>query len=350
MSIAFFADPRRRNLAILAVVAALSVILAILALAHRAAVEAPKYPPREFFRGLAGELNQVSRIHIVSKKGAFDVVFQPMKGWILPARGGYPASIEEVRKTLVGMAAMETLDPKTARPDWYHFVDLDTPPKGNAIVITLLNDKGTSLATLIAGKTVDIGDPSGALGVFARKPSDPQSWLVKSLFTPRADPVDWLDKKIVDIDRSRIQEAVVSPSSGPSYTVSRAKPSDSDFALTQIPKGRELAYPGSPDGVATAITDFSFVDIKPAAGMDFSGAARVVTKTFDGLVVTAEVLKDGADYWCRILANSVPGKADAEKEADTINAHAAGWAFKLDPYKGAQFDAGLESLLKPKGK
>ncbi|MDE2181747.1 MAG: DUF4340 domain-containing protein [Alphaproteobacteria bacterium] len=345
-----FADPRRRNLAILAAAAVVSVVLAVLALDHRAAVEAPKYPPHEFFPGLAGELNQVSRIHVASKTGAFDIVFKPTKGWVVPGRNNYPASIDEVRKTLVGIAALETMDPKTARPDWYHFVDLDAPPKGNAVIITLANDKGDALATLIAGKTEDIGDASGSVGLFARKPDDAQSWLVRSPFTPRADQTHWLDKDVVNVDRSRIEETDVTPSSGPAYSVSRAKPSDPDFMLDQMPKGRELAYAGSPDTVATAITNFTFDDIKPADGMDFSHAARLVTKTFDGLVVTAEVVKQGADYWCRLAANAQPGKTDAAKEAEAVNTHADGWVFKLDPYKGAAFDATLESLLKPKAK
>jgi Domain of unknown function (DUF4340) len=344
-----FSDPRRRNLAVLAAVAVISVVLAVVALDERAAEVAPKYPPHEFFPGLAGKVNEVTRIHIVSQKGgAFDVAFVPMKGWVLPARTNYPASFEEVRKTLVGMAALETIEPKTARPDWFHYVDLDAPPKGRGVEITLMNDKGTVLARLIGGKTEDIGDTSGANGLFVRKPGDNQSWLVRSPFTVRATPSEWLDKKVVDVDRARIKEADVRPSSGPAYVVSRDKPSDADFDLNPIPKGRELAYPGSPDAVASAIADFSFDDIRPAGGFDFTNASRLITKTFDGLIVTTDVVKQGNDYWARIFADAAPGKPDAAKEAQAINAHADGWAFKLDQYKGAEFGTTLESLLKAK--
>ncbi len=50
---AFLHDPRRRNLAILAVVAAIMVVLAALALLHQASLVAPKYTPRAFFPDLA---------------------------------------------------------------------------------------------------------------------------------------------------------------------------------------------------------------------------------------------------------------------------------------------------------
>ena len=109
----FSSDPRRRNLAVLAALALVSVLLAILALDRRAAEVAPKYPPQATFPGLAGKLGEVTRIHIESKKdGAFDVTFVPMKGWVLPGRSNYPASFEEVRKTLVGLAALQTIAPK----------------------------------------------------------------------------------------------------------------------------------------------------------------------------------------------------------------------------------------------
>ena len=343
----FFSEPRRRNLAILAALAILSIALAVWALDERADMVAPKYPPHEFFPGLASQVNDVARIQITSKSGSFDVAFVPMKGWVLPGRGNYPASTDEVRKVLVGMAAMETMEPKTARPDWFHYVDLDGPPK-DGTKITLTDDKGTVLATMIAGKSEDIGDESGVVGLFVRKPGDKQSWLVRSPFTPHANQSDWLDKKVMDIDRSRIQEVDVTPSSGPAYSVSRAKPSDPDFTLDNLPKGRELAYAGSPDSVATAVTDFGFNDIKPASAIDFSKAARLVTHTFDGLIVTVDTVKQGGDYWVKVAANSLPGKPDAAKEATAIDGHADGWAFKLDPYKGATFDTTLDSLLKPK--
>jgi len=348
----FLGDPRRRKLAILAALAVASLLLAVLALDQRAAQVAPKYPLQVYLPGLAHELNQASHIHIVSKKyGAFDVAFVPMRGWVLPGRDGYPASFELVKRTLVGLAALETIEPKTARPEWFHYVGLDGPPKGDGVEIMLSDSKGHMLATLIAGKSEDIGDASGAVGLFVRKPGDAQSWLVQSSFEPRANPADWMDKQVLDVDRTRIQEVDVRPAAGPAYTVRRDKPSDADFALAPIPHGREVSDPSAPSGAATAIVGFSFDDTRPAGEIDFgTGASRTVTHTFDGLIVTVDVVKRGSDYWARLFADAVPGKADAAKEANEINAHAARWAYKLAAYKGAQLATPLESLLKPKGK
>ena len=100
-------DPRRRNLAILALIAALMSGLAVLALMHQASLVAPKYTPTTVFPGLASHHHAVARIRVVSKKyGAFDVAFKPSAGWVLPGQHDYPASFSEVRKTIVGMASL----------------------------------------------------------------------------------------------------------------------------------------------------------------------------------------------------------------------------------------------------
>ncbi len=348
---AFFAEPRRRNLALLAAAALVGIVAALVALNQRAAVVAPKYPAETFFPGLAHQINEVTHIRVVSKKGgAFDVQFVPTKGWVLPGRANYPASFEEVRKALIGLAALETIEPKTASPGLFHYVDLDAPPKGGGTLITLTDDKGRVLAELIAGKSEDIGDAGGAVGLFVRKPGDNQSWLVRSPVELRAGQSDWMDHQLMDVDRTRVQEAEVKPASGPAFKVGREKPTDA-FTLTPMPKGREPAFPGAADAIAAAVSGFTFDDIKPAGELDFTtGASRMVTKTFDGLVVTTEVIKQGDDYWARVFADAEPGKPEAAKQAREIGVRVNGWAFKLESYRGALFASTLESLLKPKEK
>ncbi len=343
-------DPRRRNIAFLAATALFAVALAVLGLAHQAALTAHREAPRLFFPDLAQQANRVAHIRIRSGKGTVDIVFKPEKAWVVATHDDYPASHEEVRETIVGLAELTTLERKTARPDWLSYVDLISPAHGgNGREITLMDDKGAVLASLIAGKTADIGDPSGAIGLFVRRPGETQSWLVRSVFEPKSDPTDWLDKEVMTIDRARIAQTDVDPISGPYYMVRRDKPSDADFELAELPKGRELAYEGALDGIAAAVVDFSFDDVRPAKDFDFSDPARttrVVTKTFDGLTVTVNVIQPGQEYWASISAEGAG--ADAQREARDINGRASGWAYKLPAYKGQQFMTTLESLLKPK--
>jgi hypothetical protein len=341
-----FADTRKRNLAILGAMAFVAVILAILALRQEASELAPKYAPETFLPGLASEVRTATRIRIANSKGTLDVV-QTRSGWVLPEHGNYPAAFDQVQKTLVGLAALETIEPKTSRPDWFHFIGVDAPSKGSGTVVTVTGANGATIASVIFGKTSDIGDPSGAVGLFARRAGENQSWLLRSVFEPKADVSDWLDKSVVSIDRARISEVDVTPASGAAYQVRRAKPSDPDFTPVNLPKGRELSDPAAADTVASAITGFVFDDVRPQAQLDFSKATRVVTHTFDGLIVAANVTQTNGDDWATVGAAADPRSKDASVEAREIDARAAGWAYKLPAYKGQQFLASLESLLEP---
>lgn len=341
-------DPRRRNLAILAAAAILAIILAALGIHHQSAMMGTQTEAETVFPNLPGEIRKVARIHIVSNAhGALDIVFDPQHGWVLPQHSNYPASFETLRATVVGLAALQTIEPATARPDWYGKIAVDAPPKGAGTLIELLNDKGATIASLILGKQTDIGDASGASGLYIRKPGDKQSWLARSVFEPKSDAGSWLDKNVVAIDQARIQDVDVTPVTGPAFNARRDRPSDPDFLLTPIPAGRELAYPAAADGVATALAGFAFDDVRPATDFDFSNAPRVVVRTFDGLLVTVKILTQGPDFWATVYAEGAPTKPDAEREARAIDAHADGWAYKLPDYKGKLFMTTLDSLLKP---
>ncbi|HEY1961053.1 MAG TPA: DUF4340 domain-containing protein [Rhizomicrobium sp.] len=340
-------DPRRRNLAILAGLAVLLAIWAVAALWQQSAELGAKYNPTPMFPDLPHQANSVARVHVASKTGGFDVVMKPGKGWVVTSRNDFPASFAEVNRTVVGLATLETLEPKTARADWLHYLGLDAPPKGAGVLVTLADAQGHTLASVITGKTLDIGDQSGISGLFVRKADSTQSWLAKSVFQPKTDPTEWYDKNLVDIDRNRIAETDVTPADSPAYSVKRDKPKDADFKLVNPPAGRELSYPGAADGVGAAIVGLTFDDAKPAKGMDFSKAWKLVTQTFDGLTITIQAMQQGQDYWTTVSAEAAPGKPNAAREATAINAKTSGWAYKLPPYKGQQLMTKLDSLLKP---
>lgn len=345
---AYFYTRRNRNLAALAGIAVVAILFAFFALHRREAMVAPKYTANIFLPGLAHALTagEVTHIRIASKNGTFDIAFVPAKGWVLPERGNYPASFDMVKQTLIALAALETIEPKTDSPELYSYVGLDAPPQGAGIAIKLSGDKGKVLADVILGKVVPRGDDG--IGLFVRKAGDKQSWLVKSPAEIKTNVADWMDKNVVAITRDRIASVTVEPASGPAYTVSRATAKDESFAVTPLPKGRELSYAGAGDSAATALSDFSFDDIKPAMAVDFSGAAHMTVRSFDGLTVTLDIAAQGADHWVRLVATAEPGQQAAAKEAFGINTHASGWAFKLPPYKTSLFAPPLETLLKPK--
>jgi hypothetical protein len=339
-------DPRRRNLAILAAIALVSLILAALALIHQSRENTGIYKHAALFPVLMDKMQDVARIEISSRAhGTFDVAFDPRRGWVMTQHANYPASFEQMRSTVVGLAQLETIMPKTARPEWYRFIGVDAPPNGGGTLIRLMDSKGAIIAALIMGQTTDIGDTTGAMGLYVRKPGQTQSWLARSVFEPKSDPADWMDKNILDVDRARIAETDVTPASSPPFVIKRDNPEASDFTIENMPPDREETTPGAADAIAAAITGFAFDDVRPASDLEFSGAAKLVTKTFDGLTVTVQTLPANGAIWATVYAEgATPG---AEQEARAIDAHTDGWAYKLPMYKGQLFMTTLDTLLKP---
>jgi hypothetical protein len=345
-------DPRRRNLLVLGATAAVALVLALLAV-WRQSPGGDNGATREFFPGLAARIahHEATQIHIASKaNGAFDVVFKPQKGgWVIASREDFPASFELVNGTLVGLAAMQALEKRTARSDRLHYLGLDSPPKGDGVLIAVSGEKGDILASLVAGNTTDIGDATGATGLFVRRPNETQSWLVRAVSEIRANPADWMNKTVLDVDRSRVQSANMTPAAGPAYSVHRDKPNVPDFTIAPIPPGREVSDPMAGNQIADALVGFSFDDAKRASQLDFGKATQLVIKTFDGLSVTVKTIKTDSGTWATVHADAAPGNAERAREAREIDARADGWAYKLADFKGSQFTTPLESLLKPRG-
>jgi hypothetical protein len=342
----FLDDPRRRNLAILAAVTLFAVLLAVYGVSHQAALTAPQQSGAVVFPGLPADAARVTKMRIRTPKGEVDLLSTPAKGWVLSNHGGFPASQSAVHATLIGLEQLTEIAPRTTRPEWYSYLGLSTPGDGvSGTQITLWADTGAVVADVNLGKTVDIGDPGGAVGLYLRKQDDPQSWLARSVFEPKSDLPDWFDRQVLTIDRDRIAETVVTPASGSSYDLKRDKPADASFQLLNLPKGRALAYDGAGDAVAAALVDFTFDDVKPAKDVPLSNAAKITTRTFSGLTVVVTAAKLGADCWVTLLASGTTPAS--QKEAAAINRRAEGWAYKLPAYKGQQFSTPLESLLKP---
>jgi Domain of unknown function (DUF4340) len=340
-------DFRRRNLMVLGAFALASVALAAVTLAMRARETASHFTPGEFLPGFAAGVKNATRIHIVSHDNAFDVTYSQDKGWVLPARGNYPANFEQVRHTLIDLATMETVEPKTARADWFTYIGLVTPPKGNGTAITVSDKSDHVLAAIIVGNTTDLANAQGATGVFVRHPGDNQSYLARAVYPFHPNLPDWLSTGVMLIESARLNTVTVTPLSGAGFTVKRDHPSDQQYKLDgpAPPKGMQ-ANPAMVNLVPGLITDFAFVDVQPAAQVDFTKPVRLLAHTFDGQNIHFDAVAVKDATWIRISAEADKGTPTMQRqEADMINARAAQWAYKLSPEKGRLLTMTRDNLL-----
>jgi hypothetical protein len=335
---------RQRVLLVLGGVTVLFAALAAYAVMQQAREVAPKFTARPLFPGLAAQLNNLGEVGITTQAASFHVRLVDGK-WVIVERGNFPADFATVRRTGIGIADLELLEPKTARPELHELLGLRAPAQGgNATRITLNDRAGKPLADVLVSGLAVGSEPDGRSRLYVRKTAENQAWLAHASLAVAGDIADWIEKKPLTIERARIAGATVTPATGPAYTISRASKEEADFRIENMPRGRELSFPGAANPVAAALTDFTFEDVQDPKNVDFARAATHVTRTFDGLTITTRIVMKDAAQWAQLTAQST--RPETQMEADDINARLGSWALKLPGYAADTLLAARDSLLK----
>jgi len=335
---------RGRTLAILGGVTLLCVVVAVGAVYQRSASLAPQFQARALFPDLTAQLEGLSEIEVASKTGTIHLR-QTDGRWVVVERDSYPADAGQVRNAGTGLAGLQIIEAKTARPELLNLIGLGAPPAGDATQMKLTGAGGMVVADVLIGQTQGTPDALGRTSMYVRKTNEDQSWLARGYLVPQAAIAAWLDKAALVIARDRVKGAVVDPAEGPSYTLTRDSKEAPDFRMTDLPRGRELSFEGSPSGVAGSVVGFVYEDVVKADQIDFTNAAQSVFNTFDGLNITIRVANRGMERWATVSADATNPMVQAE--ADSINARNRGWAYRIDEFKANQIVATRETLLKP---
>lgn len=301
---------------------------------------------------LKGQLNEVTEVRIAKGDGTRATLRKQPTGWIVGERE-YPADTTRVRKLLIDLSSLSTVEAKTNDPAKYSQLgveDVNTPTAAGTLIEAVTQEKVNGV---IVGKT------SGMKSGYVRATDSKQSVLATPIIQADADPKRWLDTSLVDIPESRVKEVEVFPASGPSFRVTREKKEQSDFTVPAIPKGRELQTPSAANPVATNLTLLTLTDVRKAPGATDGASAqagaaaaqtpRAIFRTFDGLEiqVTGQVEGD------RRLISLAPRSTATESadEARKLAARVKGWQFEIPNYKyDALFRPLEEMLLKPEPK
>ena len=337
---------RFRMLLVLGGIALLFAVLAGAALMRQAQELAPKFTAQPMFPGLAARADRIVEIGITNKSGGFHIRLVKDKGWVVAERNSFPADANAVKAMVAGMANLEAVEPKTSRADWLDLLGLGAPDKGGeATRISLADASGKPIADLLVGHTQETADAEGRNDLYVRRTGENQAWRARGFLSAKPAIGDWLDKNVMDVTRDRIATTSVTPAVGPNYAVVRTAKDQPDFQLLDLPKGRELAYGGVADTVASAIVGFTFDDVAAASDVDFAKATALTSRTFDGLIVNVKVAAKGGAQWASVSAQAATNEKMAEAKA--INARTVGWAFKLPQFKADMFLSTRDSLLKP---
>ena len=288
--------------------------------------------------GLENALNTVTEVrltkgdqtHTTLKKGASD--------WIVAERD-YPADSGKVRKFLLDLGALNVVEEKTHTPANYPQLGVEDTTSPQAT--------GTRAAVVTPAKVYEIiiGKPSSAKSGYVRVATTQQALLAAPSVTVDGDPKRWLDHTLVDVKQERVKEIEEKPSEGPGYTASREKKEQTDFTVSNIPKGRELTSPVAADSIAGSLGGLTLDDVRKAGSAGQAKVSHAIFRTFDGLELDVAGRKDDTHDLITITARST-AKETAD-EAQKLTAQLQGWEYEIPSYKYDVIFPSMDSLLKP---
>lgn len=361
---------KARRLIFLSVLAGVLTLAAIAAVMMRETANLAPFSRQPLFPGLEQKIEQIARIELRTATGDVNLSRDAKGGWMLPERGGWPANFDVVRKAVLGLAKLQAVDRRTARPENHaHLLlaapdDPDAAASGKGALIRALDAQGEVMASLIIGRVQTPPSATTPGSAFARREGEAQTYLVEGDVNFPLQVSDWVDRRLFDIHEDRIRSVKITPPSGPAYEITRATPQD-PFTIDRIPKGMEFILPDLPANIAKTVALLPLEDALPDDKVDFTGAYRAEHKMFDGLALTSYTVLRDKSRWTKFTAAFDASQAEAaekaklleanpkllnadaaQKQADEINARTKGWAFKLPGMKASDLTRDYESLFR----
>ncbi len=288
--------------------------------------------------GLESSINAITAVRISKGDGTRTTLERGASDWIVGERG-FPADSSRVRKLLLDLADLKIVEGKTSDPANYAQLGVEdvSSPRASGTLIELI-EPGRPVSLIV-------GKPSGMQSSYVRPAGAAQSLLVSPQVIPDADPRHWLPESVIDLPETRIEDVRVEPAAGPPYTVVRHSPNQLDFAVPDLPKGRQLASVTAPNAVAEALASLTLEDVRKAGGPGPPPAPAVhaTFHTFDGLTVEVSGRSEGDSRYLTVSAQS--SSKTTEDEARQLNSRFGGWQIEV---LGERYDAlfqPLEGLL-----
>jgi hypothetical protein len=348
----------KRTVAILAGV--LVVLLALVLFGQR--TSAPVGTGSALVPDLKAALGDIERVTVVKANGETVATLEKRPdNWVVADKGGYVANAAKLRQALTALSEAKILEQKTANPALYARLGVEEVTGANAAGVSIaMTAQGHELPTVI------LGNAEGSKYRYARRAGEAQSYLIdRNPDVPRA-AAQWVDSVVVDIRGERIREVTIKHPDGQVVHISKASPELANFEVADVPKGRELSYPGVANVIGNALRELNLEDVERTSSAPAEQPTIVEFRTFDGLVLRVTGVKRGDDDWITLEASvdasqaaaaappapaegaaaSATPASDPDAEAQRINAKVGGWSYKIAGFQYDQMTRHMADLLK----
>jgi hypothetical protein len=293
---------------------------------------------------LAPLLADIERLSIHAGGREAFTLQRDTEGWSVPAKGGYPVDTVTLRGLLRDLAEARVLETKTSNPALHHRLGVEVvngrPGSG---VLLRLEGGGRSTAVVIGQR-----ETRGLPGTHVRRLDDDTALLVDRDLQPARDPVDWLEREILDIAVEEVLSLEIERPDGERLVVERDDLGI--FMIANLPEGRRPSGPTAAEAVARGLSGLRLDDVRPVDdGLPEHPPTRAVYRLSDGLIIEARnweslSMAGGADHWIAFSARPEGDETTIER-ATSLNARLAPWLYRLPAWRHEQLTRRLEDLL-----
>lgn len=239
--------------------------------------------------GLLEKINDVDVMSIEHSGETITFVRDTLGNWALMEADNYPADKERIRNTLIGIAGLEKIEPKTAIAEFYHEIGVEpNTDSSKSYLVTLLNADGEQLLSLLVGKSTR-GVQWNGTGYFVRFPNDSQSWLVRGSLDVTGSSKTWIATRILPIKEGFLKDITL---------IDGSKTREISFQRNQPETWLRPTFLSDPYFItsndyllrmeqAFASLDFTDVAHRPEDLADEAPFTSAYLETFDGLKIYA---------------------------------------------------------------
>ncbi|MBT5031694.1 MAG: DUF4340 domain-containing protein [Proteobacteria bacterium] len=295
-----------------------------------------------FVPDMGTNLDDINRVEIRNHTDQLVMRRHTNGEWLLEQAQNYFVDVDRLTVFLRTIAAAQTVEEKTAKPEYYPRLGVeDIVADGASVEVGLFWSNQNN--------RILFGNAQGEYR-YARVADQPTAWLIDADLDFSLDVRNWLASELVNIMETDVLEVSIEHSDGESITVVRGE--DGAYQTDDVPEGRELKYSAIVNSFGTALFNLDFDQVRPASNSEadavttfqLSDSVRVV---FSRVLANKEDDNEDAANWFRIQLASTEGQTTvlSATEIEALRKATEGWEFKLSDYKADQIVQRMEDLL-----
>lgn len=295
------------------------------------------------FPQLADQIDDINKIVIDQAKSELTIE-RSGENWLLADHDNYPADAEKVDQSIVHLATLRLVEPKTKKQQLYSKLEVEDPGLENAVSRRLeaFDSQGERLASVIIGKRKANFNGQGRTAFYLRRDSDEQAWLANGEINASTDLVNWAKTDLIGIDANEIESITIDREGLGTLRLVRIPGDDRLYSLEGVPEGFSPKPELQLQRVVDQFADLKFNDIRRVAG-DGGTISTINLRSTDGLDFSIASYKDGEDRWVRV---EVSGDGEAAARAETLSERLANREFRVSGRHATNVVISLGDLLK----